>query len=144
MVVDGDGQLFLGLILPDDVGVEEGLDFGRTRQPPIDGAGLFALLFFENLLADAHALIAYVGARVVGRRTDQFFDLLLRFVAERAAQRFVGIKFSHRIIGLMQLAFAAQQPQNVLSIFYGCFLLHVAAYRRLLLTVWCASSGACG
>ncbi len=89
MVVDRDGQLLLGLVLADHVAVEKRLDLRRARQPPVDGVGLFALFLFQNLLADAHALVADVRARIVRGRADQLLDLLLRFMAEGTAQRFV-------------------------------------------------------
>ena len=116
MVVDRDGQLLLGFVLADDVAVEERLDFGRARQPAIDRAGLFALLLFEDLLADAHALVADVGARIVGRRTDQLLDLLLRLVAERTAQRFVRVKFSHRFMASDGLFRNHKVPPNILGL----------------------------
>src|SRR5262249_53773094 len=60
-------------VLPDDVGVKELFDFRRARQPFSRRSRLFALFIFQNRLADAHALVADVRARIVGRRADQFF-----------------------------------------------------------------------
>src|SRR5579863_7619526 len=110
MVVDSHRELFLGAVLADDVPIEEGLDLRRARQTAIDRAGLFALFLFEDLLADADTLIADVGARVVRRRADQLFDLLLRLVAERTAERFVRTKFSHRNRGLRRSLERAEVP----------------------------------
>ncbi len=100
MVVNGDGQLLFGFILADHVAVEERLDLGRARQALVDRVGLFALFFLENLLADGHALVADVGARVVRRRADQLLDLLLRFMAEGTAQWFVSAEFFQRCVAL--------------------------------------------
>ena len=63
VVVDGDGELLLRLVLADHVAIEKCLDLGRTRQAAVRGAGLLALFIFQNLLADAHALVANVRAR---------------------------------------------------------------------------------
>src|SRR5580692_9726654 len=107
MVVDGDGQLLFGFVLADHVAVEKSFDFRRTRQAFIDGIGLLALLFFKNLLADSHTLVADVSARVVRGRADQFLDLLLRFMAEGTAQWFVSAEFSQRCV-----AFRRSRPST--------------------------------
>src|SRR6202035_452386 len=100
MVVDGDGQLLFCFILADHVAVEKRLDLRWARQPLIDGIGLLALFFLENLFADRYTLVADIGARVVRGRADQLLDLLLRFVAEGTAQWFVSAKFSQRCVAL--------------------------------------------
>ena len=87
MVVNRDGQLLLRFVLADHVSVEKRLDLRRARQAAIGRAGLFALLVFENLLADAHALVADIRARIFRWRADELLHLLLRFMAEGTAQR---------------------------------------------------------
>src|SRR5439155_323546 len=96
-----DREFFLGAVLTDDVAIQELLDLRRTRQPFGGRGSLLALFVFENCLANTHALIADVGARIVRRRTDQLLDLLLGLMAEGAAQRLVWIKFFHRCEGLV-------------------------------------------
>jgi hypothetical protein len=89
MIGGGDRELVLALVLADDVTVEERLDLRWAGKAPIDRSGLFALFFFQDLLANSYAFIADIGPWIVGRRADEFLDLLLRFVAERTTQRFV-------------------------------------------------------
>jgi hypothetical protein len=96
MVIDRDGELFLGFILADDVTVQKRLDLRRPREPLIDWIRLFALFFFEDLLADIYTFIADIGARVIRGRADQFLDLFLRLMAEGTAQWFVSTEFSQR------------------------------------------------
>ncbi len=89
VVVDGDGQLLLGLVLADHVVVEEALHFLRLGQVAGGGGGVrLAAIVFENRVADGDALIADVGARIVAGRRDQLGNGVLRLVAERAAQCF--------------------------------------------------------
>src|SRR4029077_771442 len=92
----GDGELLFCLVLADHVAIEEGLDLGRAWQAAVRRGRLLALLVLEDLLADADTLIANVGARVFRRRADELFHLLLSFVAEGAAQRFVRGESFHR------------------------------------------------
>jgi hypothetical protein len=67
VVVDGDGEFLLGLVLADDVLVEEGLDLRGLGEVRRCGAGLrLSLVVFEDGVADGYALIADVGAGVVG------------------------------------------------------------------------------
>ena len=95
MVVDGDREFLLRAILADDVAIKELLDFGRAGEATGRCSGLFAFFVFQNGLADAHALVANVRARIVRRRTDQLFDLFLSFVAEGTAKRFIWAIFFH-------------------------------------------------
>src|SRR2546429_10002782 len=76
------------------------LDLRRPRKPLRRCRRLFSLLIFQYGLANADALIADVRSWIVRRRTDQLFDLLLSFVAEGAAQRFVWVEFFHWCEGL--------------------------------------------
>jgi hypothetical protein len=49
MVVDGDGELFLGLVLSNDVFVKEGADFKRFRKMRGRSTGLsFAAVVLED------------------------------------------------------------------------------------------------
>src|SRR6267143_1856306 len=91
----------LSSISPDDVAIQELLDLRRPGKPLRRCRRLFALLIFQYGLANAHALIADVRPRIVRRRTDQLFDLLLSFVAEGAAQRFVWVEVFHWCEGLV-------------------------------------------
>src|SRR5205807_2247986 len=100
VVVDRHGELLLRAVLPDDVAIQEPLDFRRPRKLPRGSGGLLALLVFQNGLANSHAFVADVRARIVRRRADQLFHLLLGFVAEGAAQWLIWVKFFHRFGGL--------------------------------------------
>jgi hypothetical protein len=90
VVVNGNRQLLLGLLLADDVLVEEHFDFLRLGQVVGSGSGVgLGTVVFQNRVADGHALVTDVGPRVVAGRGDQFGDGILGFVAERAAQNFI-------------------------------------------------------
>ena len=67
MVVHRYRKLLLRFVLPDYISIEKRLNLRRPWQTPVNRAGLLALLVFQNLLADAHALIANVGARILIR-----------------------------------------------------------------------------
>src|SRR5258708_19737574 len=99
VIVDRDCELLLSSVLANDVAVEKLLDLRGTGKAASGCRGLLALLILKNGLADADTFIADVGARIVGRRTDQLLDLLLGLVAEGAAQWLVWIKFFHRCEG---------------------------------------------
>jgi len=58
-------------VLPDDVTIQKLLISGGRGSRLRRRGRLFALLVFQNGLANSHALIADVRARVVRRRTDQ-------------------------------------------------------------------------
>ena len=90
VVVDRDGELLLGLVLADDVVVEEAFDFLRLGQVAGGGGGMrgLAAVVLKDGVADSDALIADVCAWIVAGRRDQLGYGVLRFVAERAAQRF--------------------------------------------------------
>ena len=90
VVVDRHRQLLLGLLLPDDVLVEEGLYFLRLGKLVRSGdcRGCRAVIFQDGI-ADRYALVANVGPRIIAGGRNQFRDRVLRFVAERTAQDFV-------------------------------------------------------
>ena len=91
VVVNRHRELLLGLLLADDVLVEEGLHLGRLGKLVGRGCGLrFRAVVFQNGVADGNALIADVGARIIGGRRNQLGDGVLRLVAKRTAQYFVG------------------------------------------------------
>jgi hypothetical protein len=76
-------------------------DLGRAGEALGGSSGLLAFFIFQDGLADAHALVADVCPRVVGRRTDQLFDLFLSFMAEGTAQRLFWVEFFHWREGLV-------------------------------------------
>src|SRR5271156_6028349 len=110
VVVNRYREFFLGLVLADYIAIEKRFDLGRPREPAIGRAGLLALLVFQNLLADAHALVANVRARILGWRTDELLHLLLRFMAEGTAQRLFGSKPLH---WLGPLSSEAPHPRRI-------------------------------
>ena len=68
VVVDGNGELLLGLVLADDVLVEEGLDVLRLGQVGWRSSRMsFAAIVLEDRVADADAFIADVRARIIAR-----------------------------------------------------------------------------
>ena len=100
MVINGDSQFFLSAILANDVAVEKLFNLGRARQAAGRRSGLLALLVFKNRLADADTLVADVRPGIIGRRTDELLDLLLRLVTEGTAKGFVWTIFFHVCEGL--------------------------------------------
>ena len=82
VVVDGDGERLLGLVLADDVLVEELADLDRLGQlVPLDLVGLGQFLF-DDLVTEVDALIADVHAGT----GDELLDLLLRLPTERTLE----------------------------------------------------------
>jgi hypothetical protein len=65
VIVNGDGEFFLGAILPNDVAVKELLDLWGAGKAAGRSSGLLALFVLENGLADADTFVADVRARVV-------------------------------------------------------------------------------
>ena len=92
VVVDGDREDLLGLVLADHVVVEEGADLARVGQvleAELAGVGE---VFLDDLVAEVDALVADVDAGT----GDELLDLLLRLAAERALQQFAGVtEFGH-------------------------------------------------
>jgi hypothetical protein len=83
VVVHRDGEGLLGLVLTDDVGVEELVDLARLGQAvPLD-IGRLGELLLDDLVAEIDALVADVHAR----SGDELLDLLLALTAERALQQ---------------------------------------------------------
>ena len=87
MVVDGDREDLLGLLLADDVVVEEGADLARVGEVVEAELARLGELFLDDLVAEVDALVADVDAGT----GDQLLDLLLRLAAERALQQLAGV-----------------------------------------------------
>src|SRR5579863_3544160 len=90
MVVDGHSQLLLCLVLADDVVVEEAFDFLGLGQVSGGGSGMrgVSAVVFKDGVTDSDTLIAYICSWIIAGRRDQLRYSVLRFVAERAPQRF--------------------------------------------------------
>ena len=83
MVVDRDGELLLGLLLADDVLVEELLDFlAASGSDERVAAVLEPVVVRDDVVADLDALVADEDRRA----RDQLADVVLVLVAERAPQ----------------------------------------------------------
>jgi hypothetical protein len=85
VLVDGDREALLRLLLPDDVLVEEGLDLVGLRQRRPGGDGLGLLVVGDDLVTDVDALVADVD----GGAGYELLDFVLRLAAEGAAQRVI-------------------------------------------------------
>jgi hypothetical protein len=83
VVVDGDREDLLGVVLPDHVLVEERIDLGRLGELVELELGGFGELFLDDLVAKVDALVADVHART----GDQLLHLLLALPAEGALQQ---------------------------------------------------------
>ncbi|MCY1550121.1 hypothetical protein D9M68_863480 [compost metagenome] len=85
MVVNSHGQHALGRILPNDVLIEEGLDFGRSGQFGTNRRARGGLrLLADDVVAQVYAFIADEYRRT----RDQLADFMLAFIAKRAMQHF--------------------------------------------------------
>jgi hypothetical protein len=67
VVVNRDRQLLLGRFLPDDVLIEEFLDFEGLGELVRAGGWGFGAVVFEDGVADRNALVTYVCPRIVAR-----------------------------------------------------------------------------
>jgi hypothetical protein len=55
------------------------------------GSGMrFRAVVFQNGITDGNALVANVSPRIIAGRRNQLRYRILRFVAKRAAQKFIG------------------------------------------------------
>jgi len=86
VVVHSYGELLLGGILTNDVLIEKFFDFERLRKLLRTGSGLIRLIVFKNGIANAYALVADIGARIIARRGDQLADNILAFMAKRTTE----------------------------------------------------------
>ncbi|CAB4570922.1 unannotated protein [freshwater metagenome] len=87
MVVHRHRQDALGLLLADDVVIQELKDLNRLREffkRQLSGFGKF---LFDDLVTQVDAFVADVDTRT----SDQFLDLLLGLPAKRALQKFATI-----------------------------------------------------
>src|SRR6266581_7991000 len=103
MVVDGDGEHALRLVLADDVLVEDLVDASRARDLRAEGPGLRRLheLFVHDLAAEGDALVADVDA-LTG---DELADLILTLAAEGAAIGLTALRGGcHRLAGRHRLS----------------------------------------
>src|SRR6185295_6254592 len=89
MLIDGHRQALLRFVLSDDVFIEERFDFIRLGKRRTRRYRLSLLVVADDLVADVDALIADVNSGT----SNQFFDFILRFTAERTAQRVVGSSY---------------------------------------------------
>ena len=80
MVVDGDREDLLGVLLPDDVVVEEVEDLPRLGKVLEAQLRRFVALLGDDVVAQVDALVADVDPRT----GDQLLDLLLRLPTEAA------------------------------------------------------------
>jgi hypothetical protein len=87
VVVDGDGEDPLGLLLSDDVIVQEGKDLARLGKLSEFEVGTLRELLLNDLIAKIDALVADVDTRT----SDQFLDLLLGLTAEGTLQQLAAI-----------------------------------------------------
>jgi hypothetical protein len=114
MIINGDGQFLLGLLLPDNIFVQVGLNlmgFGKRMGLPFC---LYSLVIFNDIVAYTDALVTYE----YGRARNQLSDIILALVAERTPQSLLSIVSFHatsfqRIV--------PTQPQSGISITAGIF-----------------------
>ena len=96
VIVDGDRELLLGRLLANHVLVEELLDFLRRGQRRARaGAALEAVVVRDDVVADLDTLVA----DEYGRARNQLPDVVLIFIAERAAQDFrIAVLLHHGVV----------------------------------------------
>src|ERR1700674_4938889 len=92
MLINGDGELLLCLVLADDVFVEEGFDLAGLGKRRPRRYRLSLLIVGDDLVADVYALIADVNRRA----GNELFDFILRFAAEGTAQGVVSSSYHGR------------------------------------------------
>jgi len=94
VVVNRHGELLLGCVLPDDVLVEEGFDFQRLGELVGSGGGgvSFGAIILKDGVADGYALVTDISPGLIAGGGDQFGDGVLRFMAKRTTQHFVGTR----------------------------------------------------
>src|SRR5690606_38076623 len=104
MVVDGNGQSALRLLLTNDVTIKEFLDFGRRRQLVANGVTSSLLGLFQNdVVAEVDAFIADEHRRP----GDKLAHLMLAFATKGAVQGFIVARtffFGHRNFGSIKAA----------------------------------------
>ncbi len=101
VVVDGDRERALGVLLADHVLLEDVVDLDRLRQVLELERGRRGQLLVDDLVAEIDALVADVDA---GAR-DQLLDLALRLSAEAAEELLVRVgRACHDLVSLRRLA----------------------------------------
>jgi hypothetical protein len=83
VVVDGDAEDLLGLVLSDDVVVQVLVDLTRLGELVEADFGALGELFLDDLVTEIDALVADVDTGT----GDELLDLLLALPAERALQQ---------------------------------------------------------
>ena len=90
-----DSEHLLGLVLTDDVLIEERTDVARDGKLGDSGIDVLDEFLVYDLVAEVDALVADVDART----SDEFLDLLLRLPAERTLHQFGGVtKLCHESV----------------------------------------------
>jgi hypothetical protein len=81
VLIDGDGEFLLGVLLADHIFVQKGFDLGWFGQRGTSGCRFLLGIITDNLDANIDAFIAnvYRGAG------DQFLDFILAFTTETAS-----------------------------------------------------------
>src|SRR5580704_14172787 len=87
MIVDRDREHLLGVILADDVVVQNFADFARRR----DAVARLHQRGLVLLADDVHALLDALVANEHGRPGDELAHLVLALTAERAVERILGV-----------------------------------------------------
>jgi hypothetical protein len=87
VVVDGDGESALRLLLTDDVVVQDGVDVLRTGQVLEVELRRSRELLVDDIVSEIDALVADVDARTC----DQLLDLPLTLPAETAEKLLVAV-----------------------------------------------------
>jgi hypothetical protein len=85
VIVDGDGELLLGGLLPDDILVKKFFDLERLRDLVGNSGRGLDFVVLQNGIADGDALVADVRTRVIARRRDELSDYVLTFMAKRTS-----------------------------------------------------------
>ena len=124
VVVHRDREDLLRALLPDDVLVEDRLDFARLGDRRRAGVRLVLLdLLRDDVVAEPDALVADVDRRA----SDELLHFLLRFSAERAAQiaALVVVSSSLHFVTLKPV------PLSARIVFLGTSLVPLPRYRKL-------------
>src|SRR5271169_3458327 len=87
VIVDGDREHLLGMVLTDDVVVEDLADLFRRRNAVARLRQRGLVLLADDVRTQLDAL----GANEDGRPGDEFAHLVLALAAERAVERVLGI-----------------------------------------------------
>ena len=100
VIVNGDGQDFLGTRLADDVLVENRLDLLRLRQLVVPGLAAVLELFANDVITQLDAFIADEDRRA----RDQLANFVLALAAKRTIKEFAVLVLTAGIIAHTVLA----------------------------------------